>query len=159
MLTWVFVKLAQESLGGLVLADLSKLKGDGSGTIRRAHAHVLGVFDDLRHSGPGLPGGLAICDDDHQNGLLQVPGLDAAHEEGLDDLLVQVCSQWGHAVELHLHAPDPSHGKLEEAPCCLPQAVCIYSAQKRKRQSQYDCRINLVKIAPLRRKSWQAVDE
>ena len=43
------------------------------------------------------------CDGNDQDGLLQVSVVDAAHQERLNDLLVQAGAQRSHAVELDLH--------------------------------------------------------
>lgn len=100
--TWIFVELSQKGLGSLVPPNLGKLKGNGSSTVRGVHTHVLGILDDLCHSTLRLSCWLAVCDNDHQDGFLQIPGLDSSHEEGLNDLLVKVCAQGCHPIEIHL---------------------------------------------------------
>ena len=98
------------------MPHLGKLKCNGSGTIWRVHGHVLGVLDGLGHRVLGLPSGLPISDNDHQDGLLQNTLLDAVEQEGLDDLRVQAGSQGGHAVELNLqHAQHSMRSQLGRA--------------------------------------------
>lgn len=95
------VELAQELACLEVIAYLRELVAYGALAVGRARELVGGVSDGVKDGSRGFTGGLAIGDCDDEDGLVELVGANFLDDEGVEDLVAELCAHWGQTLELN----------------------------------------------------------
>lgn len=88
---WVFIKLAQELLSHLIVANLGEFESDTAATVLWVALlkRVERISDSIKHGVLRLSSGLTIGNGDHQNGLPQLTRSGLLEYYLIDDLLAE----------------------------------------------------------------------